>query len=203
LSEQWYPRLADVADVGYQASPRVDRSKLPGFNERPATRRYRDQSGRSYVSLMWGDTSEAPARRHSFLHSASGRTPDALLTNLAEALELPGTPSDYHFAIQATVDALWRRRRQHPEMLERVEHLAWLDLRLAQACPTEFQVERPEDPPRYYRILAFKTLRVMYEREGALREALEVERIAAEFDQGDSLELLEAKIAAWDGEGTS
>jgi hypothetical protein len=102
--------------------------------------------------------------------------------HLGETLELPGEPTDYHFAIQSVLEALWKRRRTEPTVLTTVEQLAWLDLSLAQARPdavsTDIQGKR-----KFYAVLAFQYLITLYEREGALREALEVAELAVRYQQ--------------------
>jgi len=123
-----------------------------------------------------------------------------LILRMMEGLELPGISSDYHFVIQGCVEALWGRRRDEPEVFETVETLCWLDIRLIEARPDTITNEFGEKPS-FYRVSAFGRLVELYEREGFLREALEVARRAAVFDQGQAhIERLEARIAALETE---
>ena len=95
----------------------------------------------------------------------------AVLRRLAETLERPGTPRDYHDAIQDSAFSLMRRRREQPEVHEEVERLLWLDIRLSEARPDAIASSAGEP---FYPPAAFETLIQMYEREGALRDALDV-----------------------------
>ena len=62
--DKWYPRLADVPKLGYEGSPGVDRTRLPGFDLKPRVERY-EWDGKIRESLSWpmknGSTSAAPA----------------------------------------------------------------------------------------------------------------------------------------------
>lgn len=151
-----------------------------------------------HTALWWGSGSASPAQRHGFDQPDRESSADALI-HLAETLELPGAINDYHFAIQRTIGTLWSRRRDQPTLFEEIERLCWLDLEVIRSSPVDFRVDRPEREQEFYRFTALGTLRTMYEREGLLRQALEVERIAATFGQGN-VEELEAKVALLDGE---
>ncbi len=133
--------------------------------------------------------------------SAQGMSQRAeLLEHCYEALELPGVPSDYHFIIQGCAGALWSRRRREPQALEDVERLCWLDIQLIEARP-ETIVYQHEDDPSFYRVLTFAILIDLYEREGCLREALEVAETAARHGQGpEARDRLAQRIAVVENE---
>jgi hypothetical protein len=99
-----------------------------------------------------------------------------------EALELPGETTDYHFIIQGCVEELWKRHRRHqdPSLLEHIEHLCWLDIRLVEAQPDAIAFDH-NGAQRYFRVLAFEHLICLYEREGFLHDAFEVAQRAAKF----------------------
>jgi hypothetical protein len=194
VNEKWYSRLADLPGAGYAGSPGVNRTKLPGAKERPSTLRL----GGGITAMQWGSGSQSPASRHAF-DDPSEHPSAAMLQRLAETLELPGTASEYHFAIQRTLGALWSRRRDQPETLEEVERLGWIDIHLVEASPGDFRIGNGSRDREYYSITAFNTLRLMYEREGLLRQAVDVERLAAKFGQGRSLDELEAKLNLLNG----
>ncbi len=103
--------------------------------------------------------------------------------NCLEGLELPGVPSDYHFMIQSTVGELWKRRREEPAGISDVERLCWLDLDLIDARPDCVTYENDEGSS-FYAIAGFGMLINLFEREGALHEALEVAQRAERFGQG-------------------
>lgn len=127
---------------------------------------------------------------------------------LWEALELPGTARDYHFAIQSTAGELWTRKRREPEVIEWFEFIAWLDLRLLQVFPgavrDEFAGERPIERGEFYSVSAFGWLIDLYSREGLLGQAMQVAQLAERFGQGERhvtelnerLEALRAEDAA-------
>ena len=123
-----------------------------------------------------------------------------MLKRLWEGLELPGEPSDYHFAIQGAAGALWARRAAEPEVLAWFEHLSWLDLRLVQAVPDAVRDEFAGAHPgrqEFFSVSAFHSLISLYSREGLLQEALEVAQLAQRFGQGeDALADLEERFAA-------
>src|SRR5207245_3306124 len=96
-------------------------------------------NGKSRVSVMWdmgngGSTSQSPAAAWGNFGPMDIPWP-AVLRRLFEALELPGSVSDYHTAIWRTFDALWDRRRQDPDILPELERLCLLDLKLMELLP--------------------------------------------------------------------
>lgn len=201
---QWFVRFGDIPGVEYAGSAQVDRDKLPGHNARPSIQIY-ESNGKREESLSWpvraGGTGSSSSPAFSYAFADIRDLPiAALLQRLAEGLELPGTPSDYHFLLQNTANELWRQRRDAPEVLEHVESLCWLDIRLVETCPEYFMADR-ESGPRFYQLLAFSILITLYEREGFLHEALAVADRAAPFEQAaDERQQLLTRIAAVEAE---
>lgn len=198
-SLKWYSRLADVPGVDYPGWSGVDRSGVPLRGAKPRVRSY-TVDGREQQSLEWsGSTSQSPASQH-FNGDLSNVATPALLRNLAEALELPGEAQDYHFIIQNAGEELWRRRRAEPEVLEEIERVFWLDIRLIGACPDAVSDEYNEDR-RFYEVRAFRSLVLLYRAEGAILEALDVARRAVRFDQQQQLlEEMEGRLAVLEAE---
>lgn len=198
----WFRRFGDIPGVEFEGSPGVDRSQLPGHNATPELHVF-ELEGRRRESLWWpvvgGGGSASPVHSRAFGDSRDVPT-SKLLQNVYEGLELPGEPSDYHFLIQGCANELWGRRRQEPQVLEKVEELCWLDIRLIEARPETVSDEFSNEP-RTYRVLTFAILINMYQREGFLYEALDVAERAARFGQGDEAQhrLLE-RIAAVEAE---
>ena len=93
---------------------------------------------------------------------------------MREAVELPGVISDYHFAIQQAIEELWRHRAQEPWVLEEVETLCWLDIRLITRSVREFQ----RDNGSLLVIYALNRLLTLFERVGYIREALDLAEFA-------------------------
>jgi hypothetical protein len=182
---EWFQRFGDIPGVSYATPVGIDRRRLPSADARPQVHTY---DGERHLSWPGGEgsgiisTSASPAHERAFGTDLAGMSTAAALQHLGETLELPGEPTDYHFAIQNVLEALWKRRRTEPAVLGTVEQLAWLDLSLAQARPdavsTDIHGER-----KFYAVLAFQYLITLYERDGALREALEVAELAVRYQQ--------------------
>jgi hypothetical protein len=120
---------------------------------------------------MWptaegGYTSASPAKQHSFM--LSDATPTEVLTHLSETLELPGTTSDYHFALQGAHEGLWRHRKAQPSLYNTIETICHLDIALVTLLGQDMYGDSP------FAVLAFNRLAGIYEVEGRLNEALAV-----------------------------
>lgn len=198
-SVRWGRRFAEFVE-SYQPPVAVDAARLAGRNDRPEVRSF-EFDGEVTQSLSWptadGSTSSSPAQRHW----VEADDPAAQLTVLTEALELPGTASDYHFAIQGSVSELRSAAAANPDLLDVVERLCWYDLRLGLTDPDAVSMLR-DGEREWFRVTTLKVLVDLYEREGALREALEVARIAAgSFDQlQDRAATLAERLALAEGE---
>lgn len=190
----WYARMADVPGLDFGGSPDVDRSMLEGADARP-----RVVHGSLWWSTPQGGTSASPAHGHS-LGDLSRLSRAQVVRRTWEGLELPGEAMDYHFILQQAVGELWRRRREDPGGLADVERFAWLDLQLAEADPGAVSFE-DIDPGEFVQMASIAQLITILEREGALREALEIARRAVRFEQLERKAVeLEAKVAALDAE---
>jgi hypothetical protein len=201
--ETWFRQLAEVPDVGFEGSPGVDRSRLPGHNAVPEIDHY-DFRGRQLVSLSWpmkgGSTSASPAQSWETKPRKGETQAQTVLRQLHETLELPGTLSDYHFAIQNCHEELRGHSREEPWVLAEVERLCWLDIRLIEKYPETITNEYGEGRT-YYSVSAFHDLINLYETEGFLHEALGVARIGQRFDQcEDEVEDLEERISRIEAE---
>ena len=185
---QWFPRFGDIPAMVYEPLAWVDRGRIPGHDAVPEAHST-SLVERRIESLWWptgsdgGGSSASPAHGRAFgeMRDAS---PDDLIRNVYEGLELPGEPADYHFLIQGSAGQLWARRREEPRVIGEVEKLCWLDIRLVEAWP-DAASNQYSDEGEFYVILSFGTLIEIYEREGFLAEALEVAELAARYGQGD------------------
>ena len=176
--ETIYTRLADIQDLGYRTPPGIDRRTLPNHNLRPNISTY-SFDGKPRVSVMWdmgngGSTSQSPAAAWGNGGTMEVSWPD-VLRRLYEAVELPGSISDYHNAIWRTFDALWDRRRQDPDILPELERLCLLDLKLMEFLPEMARVS-PDHMPQMVHVPATRHLIRLYEREGFVADALEIAR---------------------------
>jgi hypothetical protein len=214
LSVEWFRRLGDVPGLDYETPAGIDRSEIPGHNAEPEVHRVELLGGEVHESLSWPRTVEPPpgeeqtsasfAPVSAYLQAfyATERQPaNRLIRCVQEALELPGRGSDYHFALQQAIPELRSRMLETPEVLSHIERLAWLDIKLALAYPQAVSSDVPGDNFRYYGMAAFDTLANLYSGEGFLNEALEVARVAQQFEQGDSRAAsLRERLAAIRGE---
>lgn len=196
----WFPRFADIPGVAYEPIVPVDRSKLKRAAERPEVGSF-TTDGRVVTYLRWGDDEESssasPSADHFIHQELDGLKTGTVLRKLAEALELPGVASDYHFALQGFVDVAWKRRRDEPEALGLLERVAWIDIAFLEALPSAFTYTRM-DEASYYRVTSMQNLLTIYDYEGALPEAIRVARIGLQHGQFEPKkldELLERQAA--------
>jgi hypothetical protein len=177
---RWFPRFADVPGVSYQAPAGVDLARLRDRHARPEVHRYPDMD----PTLWWGDTSRAPAAGH-VLEDPRKATTARVLHTLAEALELPGEPADYHFLIQNVLGELWSRRKAEPAAFAELERLCWLDLQLIEAFPDTIRYEHRDGGIQTFRVEAFEWLLWLYLAEGMLTDAARVLELADRHSNGD------------------
>lgn len=175
----WLPRLADDPRIQYTPPSGVGRRRLPGHGTQPrAGRRILDDQE---PFLEWpgpdGWERSSPADRWGRVTEGREEDPARIFTRLVEALELPGTPSDYHFLVQGGAESLWQHRRQHPWVLPTVEQFAWVSIRLAFAYRDALRLSDAMPLP----VLAFGRLVGLYTREGWMREAAHVVALAEQY----------------------
>jgi len=188
---RWFQRLADIPGVNYPGSPGVQRTRLPGHNLKPDLHQA-DFGGRRHEYLSWeyrdGTSSSAsPAKNWETQPQPADAPPQAILQHLSEVLDLPGEPSDYHFAIQGCFERLWSLRREHPWVMNEIEKLCWLDIRLLEALPDTLRHQQSDGTFFYARSIAFERLIQIYERNGYLAEALDVAQRAIRFHADDTI----------------
>lgn len=201
MNIEWFSRYGDIPGISYETPTGINVAKVRGAGQRPTV----ITVGGGEKRLSWdtedGSSSQGPAAARAFDTDLAGKSSKALEKHLAETLELPGQPKDYHFAIQFIVEELWKRRRQEPEVLAAVEKLCWLDVELVRTRPDAITNEYGDDP-RFYRATTLDRLLTLYEREGALVEALEIADVAVRFEQlQDRRDAIAERLAAFDEEG--
>ena len=185
---EWFHRFGDIPGVKYTTPPDIDRTQLPGYDDVPQLRETRPQF-QLPASLLWpaGNgrprSSGSPAFHCKVDDSRETRAMPAaaVLRRVAEGLELPGIPSDYHFQIQHGIYALARRQRREPELIPDIERLCWLDIALVQARPDAASTV-VNGQRRFYDIQAFRELIQIYETRGDLADALKVAELAVNFE---------------------
>lgn len=196
--EQIFAGLSKVPGVGYECPPGIDRRALPRVNARPRISTSRlEGKPRTYVS--WdlpggGCTSQSPTSDWATSGPEDAPWPD-VVRRLHEALELPGSGSDYHFALLSTTDVLWGRCRQDPDVLPVLERLCLLDIKLLEARPEIARVEREDDESFGLHVPAFGYLIRLYEQEGMIEDALRIARRGTALGQRPAdVERLEARL---------
>lgn len=195
---KWFSRLAEVPQVGYCSNPSVDRLALPGHDARPDVHSF-DFNGELNQSLSWptaeGSTSQSPASAWYSFGDSRHPTSAEVFRRVYEALELPGTATDYHFAILHAYGILWSRLREDVCVLEELERLLLLDVVLVESRPDILQLGG-EDETFWAAVPAFYHLMTFYEREGYVADALGIARRAAALRQGgEDVERLEDSLA--------
>lgn len=167
----WYRCFAEVPGIGYPGDPQR-RARLPQRDAVPELHEF-DFDGKRTVSLSWsnpgGSSSASPVHGLTF-GDFENESSSEVRERVLSALELPGEPMDYHFAMQHAAELLYKRRRTEPAFLPFVEWLAWFDVRLLETHEALFRIS--EDSPDYLSVFALDFLVDLHQREGYLHEAL-------------------------------
>lgn len=171
-SIRWFRRFADVPGVDWETPAGVDRSQLPGHDDVPEIS---DYDGKS---LWWplredgrliegGSSGSSPAVDHAGYEGAA--TVAEVIRGLGEALELPGTPSDYHHILAHAPERLWKIRLRDPAALHEAERLCLLDLDFVRLRPEVNLPWGDDDHPPWLGVVDL--LYRMYFENGDLAEA--------------------------------
>lgn len=201
--EKWFPRFAEIPGINYDPPKGLDFNNLPGRSKVPEISFY-EFDGKRRKSIMWkyGDVTSGASPAHDWETKPLPNESETatLLRQVYETLELPGTLSDYHFALQRTHDALNKFIGKETWVLSEIEKLCRLNIRLLEKYPETISYEN-DDGVHYARALAFNRLINLYEKEGYLHDALAVARIAVRFDYGsDVVNDLEERIKLLESE---
>ena len=193
----WSSSLGSMPGVSYTPPPGLRRPATTGRGATPTVSEF-EFDGEVHRSLSWktrdGSTSASPASRHfSNQRGSASSTPD-LLHELHEGLAKPGTPSDYHFAIQHVIDELWRRRKDDPQAISETEPLCLTDISIVEAYPDSFR-----SGGSYYAMTSTRLLVKLYENAGDLDAAVALARRVDAFLNGTGdvgrLEAKQARLA--------
>ena len=203
---RWFSRLADVPSLGYRGHPNVDRRSLPGHDMKPQVDTF-DFDGTRHRSLYWptaeGSTSQSPASAWCSFDDPPQTTAAHVLRRIYEALELPATAADYHFALLNSYETLWKRFREQADLLPELEQLLLLDIALVESRPDILQIGG-ENETFWANVPAFYHLMRLYEREGYLDDALSIARRGVALRQGgDDVQRLEQRVAELRAESLS
>ena len=188
----WAPGLAHLPGIDYVAPPGTRPPRLSPNHATPRVSHH-EFDGQSRCWLSWetreGSTSASPAQRHGATRPEAMDSASEILAHLHAGLALPGTPNDYHFAIQHAIDELWKRRKTDAAAILPIEGLCLLDIAIVEAYPTPFR-----SGDRFVSMTSTRLLVSLYEHAGDLEAAIELARRVDPFLNGmGEIERLEAK----------
>ena len=152
--KSWFPRFGDIPSVTWTTPAGVNRREIRGHDVTP------EETDWDSDSLWWpslepdgedGSTTATPAQQYVGADWSDAKTVEAVLRNMAEALELPGNPSGYHFIIVGALERLWKLRQTDPAALREVERLCWLDAELVRARPEIIAPYHDDEPTSTWR----------------------------------------------------
>lgn len=195
--EEWFPRFGEIPGIIYDAPGGLDFSYLTNRGKVPEISYY-NFDGKRHKSIMWNygatSSSASPAKEWKTTPRPGESEAKTLLRQLYEILELPGTLSDYHFALQNTHGALKNYVGQEAWVLPEIEKLCRLNIQLFEKHPETITYET-DDGIHYFGVTAFHTLIDIYKKEGYLHKALEIAKIAGRFNYyKDAVQELEDRI---------
>jgi hypothetical protein len=152
----WFVRLADC--IPFCPLLEIDRSTVPHANVTP-TRHTSSIDSHEFLTLAYNDHTgnQSPANAHCW-ELQRLKAPDALLHRCCEALELPGTPRDYHHLLGMTYAAVHPFGQAHNEAVATLCHA---DIALIEQYPNIIQLGTI-----YARVDAYRILNEIYERQG-------------------------------------
>src|SRR5262245_38159974 len=197
MAYEWFPRLGDVPELDYEPLLEVDRRALPGHQLEAQVEHHEPLYSRSEAeaqglgawaaepreSVTWGSGndeyggSQSPASQHARQYQEpENEAPAETLQRVVEAVELPGSRSDYHFLMMHAWGALWKERHQDPRAYRWIEELCQVDLRLLALGPElVFAESHWDDREKGFPVQpAANQLIQLYEREGFVQE---IERV--------------------------
>jgi hypothetical protein len=218
MGAAWFRRMGDIPGLDYSPPVSVDRAALPRHDEEPEVDSY-TLEGRETALVMWGmrpiaehpsgeaawESMGSPAVEHlrDVASTETDYPTEQVLGRLREALELPGTPEDYHYALGAVCQKPLTRKLA-PDVLEAVESLAWLDIRLLQTHPDTHIIKTYEGKRAIVSNNGFDTLIAMYREEGFLHDASSVADLRHRLaDDNPYVTNLQARVEAIRSEGAA
>lgn len=205
MGYEWFPSFDAIPGVTWEPLVPIDPSKLGGRDARPRVEWREFYDGRPYQSVEWlapggaelSAESGSPAALHQRkLESDRELAPRTIAKSISEMLVLPGTRSDYHFGMLSAWDQLYGARRRDARVFAWIERLCLADISLMEQGPKlVFAEDHWNDQERggYPIVPAFHQLSGLYQREGFLAAAVEIEKRCASL--GTSRPIGEEAIA--------
>lgn len=192
MGYEWFPSFDAIPGVVWEPLVPIDRSKLQGLDAQPQVERKPLYDGRTYLHVEWrtpagrelSNESGSPAVLHQRKLEMDGElAPRTMAKAISEVLALPGTRGDYHFGMLSAWGALYNGRRRDPRAFGWIEALCLADISLMEQGPElVFADDRWSDLEErggYPIVPAFHQLSSLYQREGFLAAAVEIEKRCA------------------------
>jgi hypothetical protein len=187
---EWFPSFDAIPGLAWEPLVAIDPSKLKGRDAHPRVEQKQFYDGHPYQSVEWltpageelSSESGSPAALHQRkLEADSELAPRTIAKAISEMLALPGTRSDYHFGMMTSWNSLHAARRRDPRAFGWIEALCLADITLMEQGPELVFVEDHwRDLEHGYPIVpAFGQLSGLYQREGFLAAAVEIEKRCA------------------------
>ncbi len=187
---EWFPSFDAVPGVRWQPLVPIDRAKLRGLDARPRAERRPLDEGRSYLHVEWlaptgdelsNELASPAVLRQRKMDGEPDPAPQTIAEAISEMLAVPGTRGDYHFGMLSAWGALYRVRRLDHRTFHWIEALCLADITLMeQGAELVFAEDHWRDQEGVYPIVpAFDRLSSLYQREGFLAAAVEIEKRCA------------------------
>jgi hypothetical protein len=215
MSYEWFSSFETIPGISWKPLVPVVRDKLPGAQARPKVIRD-DLDGGKYSYVEWSlpsgqrfsDSSGSPSAQYR--HGAENDSRDALAiaSKVSEALALPGTRKDYHYAMLGGWSSLHGKRREDPRVFAWIERLCLADIQLMELGHDLVFAENSathdsRDQANHFFVSAFYELSRLYQREGFLAAAVQIERRCAALggvrSVGDDAAARQAALLALEG----
>lgn len=193
MGYEWFPSFDAVPGVVWKPLVPINRSKLQGLDAQPRVERRPLYEERSYLHVDWltpagrelSNESGSPAALHQRALASDELAPRTIAKSISEVLALPGTRSDYHFGMLSAWGALYSSRRRDPRAFGWIEALCLADISLMEQGPEAVFAEHHwsglEGRGGYPVVPAFEQLSRLYQREGFLAAAVEIEKRCAKL----------------------
>jgi hypothetical protein len=188
---EWSRSLTEILGASWQPLVEIIPERLAGFGAEPRVRKLGDTGDGGFDYVEWfdpggvklADESGSPAVLHSRRASeVQGATAADIAKSVSEMLALPGRRADYHFGMLSAWDSLFAARRTDHRVFGWIERLCLADIAMLEQGPqlTFSENHWVEGEERTYPVFpGYTRLSSIYQREGFLSAAVDLERRAA------------------------
>jgi hypothetical protein len=187
VAYEWFPSFDAIPGVAWQPLLPVTRSNLKGVGARPQAKRVTGYGTPDFDLVEWftpdgrkvSERLGSPAGGHWYeLQTDRDLEPQAVAQGISEMLALPGSRSDYHFGMLGAWRLLHESRRDDLTTFGWIEALCLADISLMEQGPQLVFTDQREDAG-FAVTPAFAQLSSLYQREGFLASAVEIEQRCA------------------------